>query len=151
MGFGERTRRRYFFCHVGAVRARSLRPAISCGGRFAQASNASQFLAGMVTIRRSRMSASAASSALRRTKSLKLVRDNADAASSRARSFSLTRTLSTKVVMGAAPGWRMTIAYIGAADNACDRERFVCALGDLMRHSPAPDDHFMQNRTMSHH
>jgi len=29
----------------------------------------------------------------------------------------------------------MTIAYIGAADNACDRERLVCAVGGLMRHS----------------
>jgi hypothetical protein len=42
---GKRTRSRYF-CHVGAMSARSLSPAISSGGRFAQASNASRSLAG---------------------------------------------------------------------------------------------------------
>src|ERR1700674_1070807 len=64
VGLGERTGCGYFCCHVGVLRARSLSPAISCGGRLAQASNASQLLAGMVTTRRSRTSASAASSAL---------------------------------------------------------------------------------------
>ena len=47
-------------------------------------------------------STSAASSALRRTKSLKLVRAYAEAASNRARSSGLTRTLSTDVAVALA-------------------------------------------------
>src|SRR6516225_11308364 len=94
----ERARGGYFR-HVGAVPARSLRPLTSRAGRFVQASNASQSLAGIVAIRRSTMSASAASRALRRMNSLRLVRASSEAASSRARSCLLTRTLSTEVVM----------------------------------------------------
>src|SRR5262245_26196512 len=92
--FRQRTRRRYLR-HVGGLRVRLLMPAISRAGRAAQASNRSQSLAGMVTIRRSSTSSSAASSALRRTKSLTFVRACVDAASNSARSSSLNRTLST--------------------------------------------------------
>ena len=67
-------------------------------GREIQDSKTSQSLAGMVTTLRSSTSTSAASSALRRTKSLRLVRACSDAASKRARSSELTRTLSTDVV-----------------------------------------------------
>jgi len=98
ISFKKRPRRGYLR-HVGALPARSLRPLISSGGRFVQASNLSQSFAGMVTIRRPRMSASAASTALRRMNSLRLVRANSEAASKRARSSSLTRTLSTDVVI----------------------------------------------------
>ena len=77
--------------------------AISCAGRLAQASKASQSLAGMMTIRRSSMSVSAASTALRRTKSLRLVCACSLAASNIARSSWLTRTLSTVVDMAVDP------------------------------------------------
>ena len=92
--FRERTRWRYFR-HVGGLRASSLSPAIVRAGFDAHASNRSQSLAGMVTMRRSSTSTSAASSAFRRTKSLTLVRACEDAASNRARSSSLNRTLNT--------------------------------------------------------
>ena len=72
VGLGERSRRRYR-CHVGALVASSLSAGINSAGRLTQASKASQSLAGMVTMRRSSISHSAASTALRRTKSLRLV------------------------------------------------------------------------------
>jgi len=56
--FQERAWRRYFR-HVGGLPARSLSPAIWRAGFDAQASNRSQSLAGMVTIRRSSTSVSA--------------------------------------------------------------------------------------------
>src|SRR5882672_5180133 len=90
------TRRRYFR-HVGGRRASSLMPASSRAGFAAQASNRSQSFAGMTTTLRSSTSISAASSALRRTKSLTLVCACADAASRSARSSSLNLTLSTDV------------------------------------------------------
>jgi hypothetical protein len=83
--FQQWARSRYFR-HVGGLRASSLIPATSRPGLAAQASNRAQSLAGMMTIRRSSTSISAASSALRRTKSLTLVRACDDAASRSARS-----------------------------------------------------------------
>ena len=97
------------------MRASALRPAIWRAGFAAQASNRSQSLAGTVTIRRSSISVSAASSALRRTKSLTLVRACEDAASKSVRSWSLNRTLSTDDDMMAFPVSLsvacMTLAY----------------------------------------
>src|SRR5262245_47821217 len=86
---------RRYFRHVGGLRASSLIPATSRAGFAAQASNRSQSFAGITTIRRSSTSISAASSALRRTKSLTFVRACDDAASRRARSWSFNLTLST--------------------------------------------------------
>jgi hypothetical protein len=83
--FGERPGRRYVR-HVGGRSASSFTPAISRAGFAAHASNRAQSLAGIVTILRSNRSASAASNALRRTKSLRLVRACEDAASNRTRS-----------------------------------------------------------------
>src|SRR5271166_2825686 len=92
--FRERAWRRYVR-HVDGRRARSFRPAILRAGFLAQASKRSQSFAGIVIILRSSTSISAASRALRRTKSLRFVRDCEDAASNSARSWSLNRTLST--------------------------------------------------------
>jgi len=96
--FRERSRRRYFR-HLSGLRESFSSAAIFWGGRCAQASKALQSLAGMTTRRRSRKSISAASSALRRMKSLILVRACSDAASKRARSASFTRTLNTELAM----------------------------------------------------
>src|ERR1035437_1189369 len=100
--FCERARPRYFR-HVGDLWARSLSPVISRGGAAAQASNRAQSLAEIVTIRRSTISISAASSALRRTKSLTFVRAYEEAASKSVRSWSLNRTLNTDDAMGKFP------------------------------------------------
>src|ERR1700753_3285925 len=54
-----------YFRHVGGLRASSLSPATLRAGFAAQASNRSQSFAGIVMIRRSNTSVSAASSALR--------------------------------------------------------------------------------------
>src|SRR5947209_5286321 len=70
--FGERAGRGYFR-HVGGRFASSFRPATSRAGFRAQASKRSQSLAGILTTRRSATSISAASSALRPTKELRLV------------------------------------------------------------------------------
>jgi hypothetical protein len=96
--FGERTRRRYVR-HVGGLQARSFRPLITRAGFVAQASKRSQSFAGITTILRSNTSNSAASRALRRTKSLRFVRDCDEAASKSARSWLLNRTLNTDVDM----------------------------------------------------
>src|SRR5713101_4214522 len=100
--FRKRARRRYFR-HVGGLRESSSSPAISRAGFAAHDSKRAQSFAGIVTIRRSSTSASAASSALRRTKSLTFVRACEDAASNSARSSSLNRTLSTDDVMAECP------------------------------------------------
>src|SRR6266508_1495190 len=110
--FCKRAWRRYLR-HVGGLRASSLSPAISRAGFAAHASNRSQSLAGIATIRRSSTSTSAASSALRRTKSLTLVRACADAVSNNARSSSLNRTLSTDDGMTESSVLRcMTLTYM---------------------------------------
>ena len=83
--FGERARRSYLR-HFGGLRARSFRPEISRAGSVAQASKRFQSFAGKATILRSSTSSSAASRALRRTKSPRFVRECEDAASSIARS-----------------------------------------------------------------
>jgi hypothetical protein len=80
-----------------------LRPATTRAGFAARASNRSQSLAGIETIRRSITSTSAASRAFRRTKSLTFVRACEDAASSSLRSSSLNRTLNTDEDMEAVP------------------------------------------------
>ena len=82
----------------GVRRASSASAGITSAGRLIQASNASQSLAGMVMMVRLSTSPSADSSALRRTKSLKLVCACSAAASRMARSSGLTRTLRIEVV-----------------------------------------------------
>ena len=79
--------------HTGRVRESFRRAGILRGGSWTQASNFAQSLAEMTMLRRSRTSASAASIALRRMKSLKVVRDCAAADSSSVRSEGLTRRL----------------------------------------------------------
>jgi len=98
VGFGRRTRRRYFR-DFGGLRRSFVNAGSFSAGRCAQASKASQSLAGIVTTRRSRISIAAASSALRRMKSLKLVCACLHAASKSAGSSSFTRTLRTDVAM----------------------------------------------------
>jgi hypothetical protein len=88
----ERSRWRQAF-HTGCARASFPMAAILRAGAWTQASNFAQSLAGMTMLRRSRTSASAASIALRRMKSLKVVRDCAAADSSSVRSEALTRRL----------------------------------------------------------
>ena len=83
---------------------------MASAGRVTQASNASQSLAGIVTMTRLSTSISADFNALRRTKSLRLVRDCSAAASRMARSAALTRTLRTDVVDDKTD-MRMTMAY----------------------------------------
>src|SRR5689334_5564008 len=74
VAFLERTWRRNVSpphpCHVGGRRPSFFSAGTALAGRFTHASNASQSLAGIVTMLRSSTSISAASSALRRTKSL---------------------------------------------------------------------------------
>src|SRR5882672_1305148 len=81
----------------GMTHASFLSAGITSAGRLTQASNASQSLAGIVTTVRSSGSASAASTAFRRTKSLRLVRAWWAAAARIARSSALTRTLRIEV------------------------------------------------------
>src|SRR5271155_4738627 len=71
---------------------------IGSASRLIQPSNASQSFAGMVTTLRLSTSISAASTDLRRMKSLSVVRDCSAAASRMARSSGVTRTLRTDVV-----------------------------------------------------
>src|SRR3954469_9232725 len=93
--FDKRSRWRYFR-HVGGRFASSFSAATSRAGFLAQASKRAQSLAGMATMRRSVTAISAASSALRRTKSLRFVCACEEAASNRTRSSSLKRTLKTE-------------------------------------------------------
>ena len=71
---------------------------------------------------------------------LTLVRDNSDAASSRARSFSLTRTLNTKVVMGCS--WSVYDNSIHGAARQCWRCRFETS---LMGSYPGTPQYLEQN------
>ncbi len=79
--------------HTGRVRESFRRAGILRGRAWTHASNFAQSLAEMTILRRSRTSASAASIALRRMKSLKVVRDCLAADSSSVRSDGLTRRL----------------------------------------------------------
>jgi len=106
----RRGRQRPIHCsQVGTRRASAARPGFGCAGRLSHVSKASQSLAGMVTIVRLSTSVSAASTALRRTKSLRLVCAWSAAASRSARSLGLTRTLSIVVATGVV--MCITLAY----------------------------------------
>ncbi len=118
---GERTRRRRGFQDRVKL-ASSASAGIVAAGRAAQASKRSQSLAGMVTTTRLRTSVSAASSALRRMNSLRVVRDCAAAAWRMARSSGLTRTLRSVVVVEALTIC-MTMANSGATFNRLRGDR----------------------------
>jgi len=89
----ERTWRRQS-SHTGRYEASLRNAGTSLAGLAAHLSNSSHFSAGIVTTRRSMISISAASTALRRMKSLRLVRDCSAACSKRSRSSRVTRTLT---------------------------------------------------------
>ena len=82
-----------YSAQVSFLLASSCNPGFALGGAATQASNASQAAAGITTLPRSKSSNSAASSARRRTKSLRFVRACSEAASRSARSSAETRTL----------------------------------------------------------